>query len=290
MKVPESSSALLISSGRIYCIDSLSGNGIGGLDNDTGRRWRAESLDRSRTCWRGLAETLAAGWRRSVTEPRSRRKVVCSSGVMARFSASAFSPNSRAVANCGRISATRSCRRSSRSMDEWRHRHRARLAALGGVDAAAAPVSGSTAHRMSRWQPLLMSLRRSSITSPQRRPPQAEISTSGRSRCGVMASPNPCSIAPMGRHPSTMTARWQRSPRLWRHWRWLRRSIGARRSTAPQKSHRQVRRRVRYCLAPCLTVAWRILTARSVRIRALIPAWSPRSFRSALTVPCRCRR
>ena len=70
MKVPESSSAPLISSGtELGCIESPFG-ATESVDRQTtlaATCWRCRS-DRSRTCWRGAVRTVEAGWRRSVTD------------------------------------------------------------------------------------------------------------------------------------------------------------------------------------------------------------------------------
>ena len=89
--------------------------------------------------------------------------------------------------------------------DVWRHHHRTGLAALGGVDLALTAMGGRTAHA-STSAPSLMSLRRSSITSPQRSPHHAEISTRARNS-GLMAS------ATVATSPTERICGWR-----WRGW------------------------------------------------------------------------
>ena len=67
--------------------------------------------------------------------------------------------------------------------DVRRHHHRAALARLRGVDVAAAGVVDPRATVMTSALSL-MSLRRSSPTSPQRSPHHAAISASARYRAG----------------------------------------------------------------------------------------------------------
>ena len=70
VKVPESSSALLISSGTdLCCIESPFGATESEVSTtNTGRNLLAVSFGSFAASWRGAVRTLAAGWRRSVTD------------------------------------------------------------------------------------------------------------------------------------------------------------------------------------------------------------------------------